>query len=1271
MLRETPLPLETAGPSCHPALRIRGVILPRPVDRRIPRRRWPWTLILGATLVVSIGDRLGGRAGQPAVAPDDWFAVEGGRARSLSVPADGKTGFTRLDAVRTGVDFTNVLSAELASRNRILHNGSGVALGDVDGDGLCDIYFCRLEGPNVLYRNRGDWRFEDITTRAGVACQGQWSTGAAFADLDGDGDLDLLVNGIGAGTREFLNDGSGRFTEVRDGRLVRSFGATSLALGDVDGDGDLDLYVANYRTDTSRDRPPGLEVKVWNRDGRIEIEPKGRFVPARIIGGAVEITELGERDFFYLNDGKGRFLPVSFTRGNFLDAEGRPLRAPPQTWALSVVLRDLNSDRIPDIYVCGDFFRSRDVIFLSEGRGRYRQPSWEVFRNMTLSAMGMDVGDLDRDGYDDLLVTEMVSQRHAWRQRQRPELMLEVVQQMNERTSGVPEVVQNTLQHANGDGTYSEIARLAGLAYSEWSWDALFLDVDLDGWEDVLIPTGNLYDVQDADVEQQARRFRQLPLTPENRLAAWALWPPLRTAIGAWHNRRDLTFEPVGPRWGFDQPGVWQGSALGDLDGDGDLDLVVNRLNGPAGLFRNDSPAPRLAVRLRGSQANRSGVGALIRVSGGPVVQTQQMLAGGRYLSSDDYQRVFAAAGAGSDGLTVEVVWRDGRRTVHRGLAPNTLCELWYQAPDAGPAPEPPAPKPWLGDLTRKMAFRHRDAPWNDFSRQPLLSRKFSREGPGLAWGDFDGDGRVELLMGGGRGSTLQGFRYLGRGRLQPIHLGTNAAFRGPHGAVLSWREGQHRWLALGRDHYEGPPEAPGEVVLLRSDRDQPIRLAAPARSVPGPLAVADADGDGDLDLFVGGRIVPGRYPEPASSVLYLRTEAGWEPDPAADQCLRQVGMVRSAIWVDLDGDLRPELVLACEWGPIRVLHRSASGEWTEWTERLGLAGWTGWWNGLAAGDFDGDGRQDLVAGNWGRNTAFQRYLERPLRVWYGDFLELDRVDLVESYFDPDQDQWVPWRSYRVMRAVLPFTAETAPSFRAYGECAVQKLLAPVWPVQGPLEAATLDSMLFLNRGSSPMESRPLPVQAQFAPVFGVAVADFDGDGHQDLALSQNFFSVEPETTRYDAGRALLLLGDGRGGFRALKPAVSGLSLPGQQRGAAVADFDGDGRVDLAIAQNDDRLAVFRNLRGRAGVRLRLEGPASNPGGIGARCRWRRGAQTGPAIEIRCGGGWWSQDGAPVVTGAPAGAELEVRWPDGAVSRVPLTGGAAEVRLVHPAVAGR
>ncbi|RME95766.1 MAG: VCBS repeat-containing protein, partial [Verrucomicrobia bacterium] len=386
---------------------------------------------------------------------------------------------------------------------------------------------------------------------------------------------------------------------------------------------------------------------------------------------------------------------------------------------------------------------------------------------------------------------------------------------------------------------------------------------------------------------------------------------------------------------------------------------------------------------------------------------------------------------------------------------------------------------------------------------------------------------------------------------------------------------------------------------------------------------------------------------------------------------LREVGLVRAALWVDLDGDVRPELALACEWGPVRVFHREPSGAWTEWTARLGLDRWTGWWNGLAAGDFDGDGRQDLAAGNWGRNTAFRRYLARPLRVWYGDFLELDRVDLVESYFDPEQDKWVPWRSYRAMRAALPFTAATAPSHRAYGECSVEKLLEPVWPANGPLEAATLDSMVFLNRGPEPMEARPLPVEAQFAPVFGLGVADFDGDGRQDLALSQNFFSVEPETARYDGGRGLVLLGDGRGGWRALRPAESGINLPGQQRGLAVADFDADGRPDLAIAQNDERLAVFRNLRGRPGVRLRLEGPAGNPEGIGAQCRWRRGDQAGPVIEIRRGAGWWSQDGPPVLTGAPEGAEIEVRWPDRAVSRMPWPAEGTEVRVVHPAAEGR
>jgi hypothetical protein len=1247
-------------------------------------------IAVAAALLLLAGGRAVGLGAQP---------VGGAGVKSTPIrPASaGRVGFTLLQPAATGIAFTNHLADASAAENQIRLIGSGVAAGDVDGDGWCDLYLCRLEGPNALYRNRGGWRFEDVTAPAGVACADQYSTGCALADMDGDGDLDLLVNSIGGGTRCFFNDGKGRFTEATESGLARKFCGTSLALADMDGDGDLDLYVANYRTTTVR----SAGLTILNVGGQRMIRPEDRDQYEFTAEGL--LLEHGEPDILYLNDGRGRFTPVPWTGGNFRDEDGQPLRRPPRDWGLSVMFRDLNGDGAPDLYVCNDFW-SADRVWLNDGRGRCRALPRLALRGTSTFSMGVDFADINRDGHDDFLVLDMLSRDHARRMRQRAMLgqSFNNIGKIDDR----PQTERNTLFLNRGDGTYAEIAQLGGLQASEWSWSVAFLDVDLDGFEDVLITTGHGFDTQDSDTEA---RIAAMGPQPAGKFGErLLLFPRLHVPNAAFRNRGDLTFEEVGGRWGFDAAGVSHGLALADLDNDGDADAVVNNLNAAAGIHRNESPAPRVAVRLKGRAPNTRGIGAKVRFLGGPVPQSQEVMAGGRYLSSDEPMRVFAA-GKAAGGLRLEVTWRSGTRSVVTNVQPNCVYEI-DEAGAALPAaasPSPPSPAPFFTDVSDRLGHTHHEEPFDDFARQPWLSRRLSQLGPGLCWCDVDGDGRDDLFLGSGRGGELSLFRNRADGRFERVRLGAMIGRAADDlTAVLGWSAAPgSATLLVGQANYEtGDAAQPAarRYEFWAGGIDLKENLPGTNAS-PGPLALGDVDGDGDLDLFLGGRVVPGRYPEPPVSRLFRNDGARFAL--AAEWA--DLGMVSGAVFSDLTGDGFAELIVACDWGPVRIF-RNERGRLTTWdppvvvgarrenasrgngetargevanspARRLAVSpvndptvqrfngstlhDLTGWWNGVTTGDFDNDGRLDFVAANWGHNTPFEPCVKDGLRLVFGDLAGRGAVEAVEAVFDPASARVVPWRDLDRLSVALPWARERFTTCAAYGEASLEQVLGDRLQRSRELRVNWLDSTVFLNRGDH-FEARPLPQEAQFAPAFAVCVGDFDGDGNDDLFLSQNFFAVEEQTSRYDAGRGLWLRGDGAGGWQPVRGQESGVLVYGEQRGAALGDFDADGRVDLAVSQNGAATKLYRNAAARPGLRVRLLGPPDNPQGFGAVARLTCGVRAGPARAVHGGSGYWSQDSAVLVLGAPQPpTEIAVRWPGGATVKAAVPSDAREISV--------
>ena len=1179
---------------------------------------------------------------------------------SFCAQAAAAAGLHLLDPASTGLHWTNSLAPSRSLTNQMLLNGSGVASGDVDGDGRPDLFLAGLESPGTLFLNLGAWRFR-ASGAAGLADAPRLQTGVSLADLDGDGDLDLLVGAFFSGVHAYLNDGRGRFTRAPDNAGIQpSEAPMSLALADVDGDGDLDLFVAEYRAVALMDQP-GLRFSYRMRDGGPELvavqgrpvsDPDlvGRFSTVVRPDGRVERVENGRPASFYLNDGHGHFRKATVADGIFLDARGVPT-APPMDWGLSAVFHDLDGDGRPDLYVANDF-ESPDRLWWNDGAGRFRAADSRAMGHTSHFSMAVDVADVDRDGRPDLFVADMLARSRTNR----------LVQLAGfEPQPAAPGVTasrkQNTLQWNRGDRSFSEIAHAMGIEASDWTWGAAFVDLDLDGFEDLLLTSGNARDSMDLDTSERIdREIAEGSLAEGSRLLLRTRFAPWRTGRSAWRNIAGERFEEVSGSWGFDQPGIGQGIALADLDDDGDLDVVVQQLGATPALYRNDSEAPRIRVRLEGRAPNTRGIGATVRVQGGPVEQTEEVVLGGRYLSSDDTARTFAAGPTNR----VSVRWRSGRESVVPDVPPGS--RITVREPEGPVAADVTrtAALPLFGEESRFPAVDHVDDEHDEVSRQPGLTRLLSATGPGTAWWDLDGDGSEELLLGGGTGSPVRGWsrstdaRWIERtlAGWPAGDLGGWAPGVGPDGRAV---------LAGTLSGYENDAVDPGRIWIAGTDSSAPSSPFPPQPATTGPPLSVDLDGDGSPELVIAGASTPGRHPESAPTRVWRHRDGGWFPDPGLTDGLASLAGVQGLAAADLDGDGRQELVAATLWGPVRI-YGAEAGRLVEQTARWGLDGRTGWWTCVVPVDADGDGRMDLVAGNWGWNSPHRPTPAAPETLWFGDADTNGLVTLVESRREGGNE--FPWRERDRLATQFGWLPERFPVRADYAQATVRELLGPRLSRMRAVTANTVTSTLFLNRGGR-FEAVPLPREAQWSPVNTIAVADADGDGHEDLFLGQNRHDLAPDEAVQDAGVGLWLLGDGRGGWKALTPSESGFHVVGDIRSASVGDFDGDARVDLAAGVHRGRLRLMRNLRASPGWRIRLEGPTGNPRAFGARLRIVADGHAGPVREVS-GGGSLSVHSATLVLSAPPSwthPAVEVRWPNGTTRRIALPPRGSEVTL--------
>ncbi|HMI44483.1 MAG TPA: FG-GAP-like repeat-containing protein, partial [Gemmatimonadaceae bacterium] len=918
-------------------------------------------------------------------------------------------------------------------------------------------------------------------------------------------------------------------------------------------------------------------------------------------------------------------------------------------------------------------FEDPDQFWINDGTGSFRAAPRLGLRSSSNSSMAMDFSDIDRDGNPDLFVADMRSRDNRRRKTQSPTNtpMPKRIGVIDDRS----QMQRNTMFLNRGDGTYAEIASSAGVDASGWSWSALFLDVDLDGYEDLLIGTGHLWDVMDSDTWERIKAS----LTGAKWHDEFKLFPRLPLKNVAFHNNRDLTFTEVGEKWHFEsKPAVTHGMAAADLDGDGDLDVVTNRLDGAPGVFRNDATAARVAVRLRGSSPNTEAVGSRIQILAGKIpVQQKEVTVGGLYLSSSDALYTFATEGA--DTLTIKVLWRYGQVTTLSGVRANREYEI-REPERITPAAASKAARridsasPLFIDVSNLLHHTHVETSFDDYARQPLLANKLSQLGPGLTWYDVDGNGSDDLIIGSGKGGRLALFENKG-GRFTRHETGAGPA-ASDQTTILVRPDGHGgNELVVGQSSYEAA--TPDEALALPSVVSVPlsrpgISLAPQTIVIPGdtasvgPLALADYDGDGDLDLFVGGRVMPGAYPVPVSSHLYRFDRGVFARDTANQHVLDNIGMISAALFSDIDGDGQPDLLLAPEWGYLRVF-LNRGGRFVEAQPSYGFRELSSRWNGIATGDLNGDGRLDIVATSWGRNTKYHVSRDSPLLLYYGNLDDNGSLDVLEAQRDSELGQIAPLETLSRLSSALPYIRQNVRTFAEYSSAPLRKVVGPPLEHARRLEVNDLDHVVFINDGTRFIAS-PLPTMAQIAPAFYAGIADFNGDGREDVFLSQNFFPTEIGTPRYDAGLGLLLLGNGRGGLTPMSDRASGIAVFGDQRGAAFADFNRDGRIDLAVSQNGAATRLYENVGAKKGLIVQLIGPVSNPSAIGALIRARySGNRYGPAREVQAGSGYWSMNSPVEVMGLESEADaVWVRWPGGKQTTTPIRAGETMIRIQGP-----